>query len=194
MKTMTTQTVTYVTPDEYLAAERLSDYRSEYLDGGVYPMTGGSVNHNQITFNLALELGVQLRPRPCRVLGVDLKVRLPSSPKFFYPDLVAVCGELQFHDERRDIILNPDLVVEVLSPSTEAFDRGAKFRAYQTIESLKEYVLVSQNEPLIEQFIRNGDGEWKYKSAAGLESSLALPSIECTLNLSAVYDKVDFNS
>jgi Uma2 family endonuclease len=82
----------------------------------------------------------------------------------------------------------------VLSPSTEAFDRGAKFQAYQTIESLKEYVLVSQSEPLIEQFIRNGDGEWKYKSAAGLGSSLALPSIECTLSLSAVYDKVDFNS
>lgn len=191
---MTTQTITYVTPDEYLAAERLSDYRSEYLDGGVYPMTGGSINHNQITINLILELGAQLRARPCRVLGVGLKVRLPDSRKFFYPDVVAVCDELQVHDDRKDIILNPDLVVEVLSPSTEAFDRGAKFRAYQTIESLKEYVLVSQEKPLIEQYVRNGESKWTYRAAEGLESSLALPSIECTLNLSAVYDKVDFNS
>jgi Uma2 family endonuclease len=190
---MTTQTVTYVTPDEYLAAERLSDYRSEYLDGGVYPMTGGSVNHILITGNVTAELINQLRTRPCRVLAIDLKVLMPDSRKFFYPDVTVVCSELQFHDDRRDIILNPDLIVEVLSPSTEAFDRGAKFRAYQTIESLKEYVLVSQNEPLIEQYVRNGDGKWTYAAAAGLESSLALPSIECTLSLSAVYDKVDFN-
>lgn len=191
---MTTETVTRVTPDEYLAAERLSDYRSEYLDGGVYPMTGGSVNHIQISINLITELGAQLRARPCRVLGVDLKVRLPDSRKFFYPDVVAVCGELQFHDGRRDVILNPDLVVEVLSPSTEAFDRGAKFEAYRTIESLKEYLLVSQEKPLVEQFVRNGDGRWTYTAVGGLEGSLALPSIECSLNLSAVYDKVDFNS
>jgi Uma2 family endonuclease len=190
---MTTQTVTYVTPDEYLAAERLSDYRSEYLDGGVYPMTGGSVNHILITGNVTAELISQLRTRPYRVLAIDLKVRMPDSRKFFYPDVTVVCGELRFHDDRRDIILNPDLVIEVLSPSTEAFDRGAKFKAYRTIESLKEYVLVSQDKPLIEQFIRNGDGKWTYTTAEGLESSLALPSIECTLNLSAVYDKVDFN-
>jgi Uma2 family endonuclease len=194
MKSMTTQTVTRVTPDEYLAAERLSDYRSEYLDGGVYPMTGGGINHILIAGNVTTELIIQLRARPCRVLAIDLKVRLPDSRKFFYPDVTVTCGELQFHDARKDIILNPDLVIEVLSPSTEAFDRGDKFQAYQTIESLKEYVLVAQDKPLIEQFIRNDEGEWKYKMVAGPESTLALPSIECTLSLSAVYDKVDFNS
>jgi Uma2 family endonuclease len=191
---MTTQTVTYVTPEEYLAAERLSETRSEYLDGGVFPMPGGSLNHNQITTNLVIELGTQLRASPCRVLGMDLKVRMPDSRKFFYPDLAVVCGEPQFHDDRRDIITNPDLVIEVLSPSTEAFDRGAKFQAYRTIESLKEYLLVSQGTPLIEQYVRGDDGKWTLTTAAGLESSLALPSIECTLNLAAVYDKVDFNS
>jgi Uma2 family endonuclease len=191
---MTTQTVTYVTPDEYLAAERLSDYRSEYLDGGVYPMTGGSINHIRIVSNLTAELNVQLRGRRCDVLPTEMKIRLQESRKFFYPDVTVVCGEPQFHDNRRDIILNPDLLIEVLSPSTEAFDRGAKFRAYQTIESLKEYLLVSQEKPLVEQYIRNGEGKWTYSAAEGLESSLALPSIECTLNLSAVYDKVDFNS
>jgi Uma2 family endonuclease len=191
---MSTLTVTHVTPEEYLAAERLSETRSEYLDGGVFPMPGGGRNHNQITLNLALELGTQLRTTPCRVLWMDLKVRMPDSRKFCYPDLVVVCAELQFHDDRKDVILNPDLVVEVLSPSTEAFDRGAKFRAYQTMESLKEYLLVSQGKPLIEQYLRNDDGEWRYGAAEGLESALTLPSIGCTLNLGAVYDKVDFNS
>lgn len=191
---MTTQTVTHVTPDEYLAAERLSEYRSEYLDGGVYPMTGGSVSHILIAGNVTTEFIVQLRARPCRVLAIDLKVRMPDSRKFFYPDVTVVCGDLEFHDNRRDIILNPTLIVEVLSPSTEAFDRGAKFESYQAIESLKEYVLVAQDKPRVEQFVRRGDGKWSYAAVEGLESSLALPSIECTLNLSAVYDKVDFNS
>jgi Uma2 family endonuclease len=192
MNSMTTQTITYVTPDEYLAAERLSDYRSEYLDGGVYPMTGASANHSRIVLNVSTQLNNQLGDRPCDVFPIDMKVRLPGSNKFFYPDVVVVCGELQYHDERKDIISNPDLVVEVLSPSTEASDRGAKFKAYQTIESLKEYVLVSQDKPLVEQFVRNGDGKWTYMAAEGLESSLALPSIECTLSLSAVYKRVEF--
>ena len=191
---MTTQTVTYVTPDEYLAAERLSDYRSEYLDGGVYPMTGGTANHIRIVASVTYQLLNQVGERNCDVLPTEMKVRLQESRKFFYPDVVVVRGELQFHGDRKDIILNPDLVVEVLSPSTEAFDRGTKFKAYQTIDSLKEYVLVSQDRPLVEQFVRSGDGKWTYAAAEGLESSLTLPSIECTLSLSAVYKRVDFNS
>ncbi|MDQ3917826.1 MAG: Uma2 family endonuclease [Acidobacteriota bacterium] len=191
---MTTQTIAYVTPDEYLAAERLSEGRSEYLDGVVCPMTGASLKHIQIVSNITAELSLQLRARPCGVLPIDLKVRLPDSRKFFYPDLSVVCGELKFHDQRRDIILNPLLVIEVLSKSTEAFDRGAKFQAYQTIDSLKEYVLVAQDKPFVEQFVRQADAKWTYTSVAGLEGSLSLPSVECTLNLSAVYDKVDFDS
>ncbi|HEX8500966.1 MAG TPA: Uma2 family endonuclease [Pyrinomonadaceae bacterium] len=191
---MTTHTVTYVTPEEYLAAERLSETRSEYSDGVVYPMTGAHLNHIQIVSNITVELANQLRPRPCRVLQSELKIRLQESQKFFYPDVTVLCDEPQFHDERRDIILNPLLIVEVLSKSTEAFDRGAKFQAYRTIESLKEYLLVSQGTPLIEQYLKEEDGRWVLSTAAGLESSLTLPSIECTLSLNAVYDKVDFNS
>ena len=191
---MSTLTVTHVTPEEYLAAERLSETRSEYLDGGVFPMPGGSLNHNQITTNLILELGTQLRAGHCRVLGMDLKVRMPDSRKFFYPDVVVVCDEPQFHDDRKDVILNPVLVIEVLSKSTEAFDRGAKFGAYRTVESLMEYLLVAQDRPAVEQYVRNADGKWTLAEAAGLESSLMLPSINCTLSLNAVYDKVDFNS
>ena len=191
---MSTLTVTHVTPEEYLAAERLSETRSEYLDGGVYPMTGASVNHSRIVLNIGTELKFQLRDRGCDVLVIDLKVRMPDSRKFFYPDVTVTCEALRYHDERRDIILNPNVVIEVLSPSTEAFDRGAKFQAYRTIESLKEYLLFSQRTPLIEQYVRNEDGRWSLTEAAGLESSLALPSIGCTLNLGAVYDRVDFNS
>ena len=191
---MTTQTITYVTPDEYLAGERLSESRSEYLNGVVCAMTGASANHIQIVGNLTIELGTQLRARDCRVFPIDMKVRLPDSRKFFYPDVTIVCGELQFHDNRRDIILNPVLIIEVLSESTEAFDRGAKFQAYQTLDSLKEYVLVAQDRPVVEQFVRQADGKWTYTSVTGLEGSLSLPSVECTLNLSAVYDKVDLAS
>ncbi len=191
---MSTLTVTHVTPEEYLAAERLSETRSEYLDGGVFPMPGASLNHVQIAINLTTELNIQLRPSPCRVLGMDLQVRMPDSRKFFYPDVVVVCGEPQFHDDRKDVILNPLLVIEVLSKSTEALDRGAKFQAYRTIESLREYLLVGQHSPLVEQYVKGEDGRWSLTEAAGLESSLTLPSIGCTLNLGAVYDKVDFNS
>lgn len=191
---MSTLTVTHVTPEEYLAAERLSETRSEYIDGVVYPMTGAKLNHTQLVSNLIIELGIQLRARPCRVLPIDQKVRMPDSRKFFYPDVVVICGEPQFHDDRKDIVLNPVVVIEVLSKSTEAFDRGAKFEAYRTIESLKEYLLVAQDRPFVEQFVRNETGKWEYASAIGLESSLTLPSIECTLNLSAVYNMVDFNS
>ncbi len=191
---MSTLTVTHVTPEEYLAAERLSETKSAYLDGSVLPMSGATVNHIQIVSNITSELSAQLRARQCRVLASDLKVGLQDSRKFFYPDVTVVCGELQYYDDRRDIILNPDIVFEVLSPSTEAFDRGAKFQAYRTVESLKEYILVSQERTLVEQYVRNGDAGWTYKPASVLGSSLTLPSIECTLSLNAVYDKVDFNS
>jgi Uma2 family endonuclease len=184
---------TYVSPEEYLTLEREAEFRSEYLDGEVYAMTGASIWHIQIVSNITRELSSQLRPRPCRVLSNEMKVRMPDSRKFFYPDLTVVCGEPQFHDERTDAILNPQLVVEVLSKGTEAFDRGGKFFAYQQLESLAEYVLVSQDRPAVEQFVRQPDGTWNYRAAVGLESSLTLPSVECTIELSAVYDKVSWD-
>ena len=116
---------------------------------------------------------------------------LPDSRKFFYPDISVVCDEPQFHDDRRDVILNPTLIVEVLSESTAGFDRGEKFLAYQQLDSLKEYLLISQNKHLIEQYVREAKERWTYSATVGLESSLTLPSIECTLSMKAVYDKVD---
>jgi Uma2 family endonuclease len=189
-----TQLNTFILPEAYLEVERESETKSEYYDGVVYAMTGASINHIRVVTNLTRELSSQLRARRCDVLSNEMKVRLQNSRKFFYPDVIVLCGEPEFHDERRDIILNPLLVIEVLSDSTEAFDRGTKFQAYQTLDSLKEYILVAQDRPVVEQYVRQADGKWIYTAAVGLESSLTLPSVECSLNLSAVYDKVDFDS
>jgi Uma2 family endonuclease len=190
---MSTQpTISYVTPEEYLAAEREAETKSEYIDGVVYAMTGAHINHIRIVTNLTAELVIQLRGRKCDVLSNEMKVRMPDSRRFFYPDVTVVCGEPQFHDERTDIILNPILLIEVLSKSTEAFDRGAKFLAYQQLDSLQEYLLVAQDKPAIEQFVRQTDGTWNYRAVIGRESSLSLPSVACALNLNSVYDKVDW--
>ncbi len=189
--TTLTQPTTLLTPEEYLAAEREAETRSEYVDGVVCEMTGAGLNHILIVTNLTVELALQLRGRPFIVLPTEMKVRMPDSRKFFYPDISVVSGEPQFHDDRKDVILNPVLVIEVLSKSTEAFDRGLKFQAYQQLPSLFEYLLVAQDSPAVEQYVRQEDGSWSYRTAAGREGSLTLPSVECTLSLSAVYDKVD---
>lgn len=191
---MTTQpTNATLTPDEYLAVERESEFRSEYVDGVVYEMTGASLSHIRIVTNLTRELSQQLLGRTCEALSNEMKVRMTDSRKFFYPDVTVLCGEPQFHDERADIILNPTLIIEVLSPSTEAFDRGLKFQSYQRIESLREYVLVAQDKYVVEQYVRQDDGKWTYSATIGRESSLMLPSVECTLNLGAVYDRVNLD-
>ena len=190
--TTLTQPATLLTPEEYLAAEREAETRSEYVDRVVYPMTGAQINHVKIVTNLIIELGLQFRGRQYSVLAVDMKVRMPDSRKYFYPDIVIVGDDPQFHDDRKDIILNPVLLIEVLSKSTESFDRGLKFQAYQQVPSLREYLLVAQDEPSVEQYVKQDDGTWKYKAVAGREASLALPSVGCTLNLGTVYDKVDW--
>jgi Uma2 family endonuclease len=190
---MSTQRNTYVSPEEYLAFEREAEYKSEYVDGVIYAMTGASLNHIQIVSNITHALSGQLNARPCRVLSNEMKVRMPDSRKFFYPDLTVLCDKPQFHDERTDIILNPLLIIEVLSKSTEAFDRGAKFQAYQGLDSLREYLLVAQDKPVVEQYVRQPDGSWMYRVVIGLESSLLLPSAECTLGLSEVYHQVEWD-
>jgi len=179
----------YLTPEEYLAIERRAEYKSEYVDGVMYAMAGGSERHNLIAANLITAIGVQLRERPCRVYPSDLKVRVPNSRRFFYPDVSIVCGETQFADDEQDVVLNPIVVVEVLSESTAAFDRGKKFQSYQQIESLREYLLVSQDEYVVEHFLRQDDGHWLYTKAGGLEEAIALPAVKCRLALRDVYNK-----
>jgi Uma2 family endonuclease len=188
---MSTQRQEYLTPEEYLAIERWAEDKSEYVDGVMHAMSGASFKHNVIVANVVAEVGQQLKGRPYRALPSDIKVRMPDSLRLFYPDVSVVCGEPQFHDERSDVILNPVLIVEVLSESTAAFDRGEKFQAYQQLDSLHEYLLISQDKIFVEQYVRQSREKWTYMATVGLESSLALPSVECTLSLKAVYDKAD---
>jgi Uma2 family endonuclease len=180
----------YLSPEEYLSIERRAESKSEYVDGVIYAMAGGSERHNLIAANIIIALGVPLRDRPCRVYPSDLKVRVPNSKRFFYPDVSVICGETQFADEERDVILNPVLVVEVLSESTEAFDRGKKFSSYQQIVSLQEYLLVGQDEFVAEHYLRQEDG-WLYTKASGTDAVLALPALNCRIALSDIYNKVE---
>jgi Uma2 family endonuclease len=179
----------YLSPEEYLAIERRAEYKSEYVDGVMYAMAGGSERHNLIAGNLITELNIQLRGAPCRVYPSDLKVRVPNSKRFFYPDVSVVCGEILFADDERDVVLNPILVVEVLSESTAAFDRGKKFQSYQQIESLEEYLLVSQDEFVVEHYLRQEDGHWLYTKASGFDDAITLPNMKCQLSLKDIYNK-----
>jgi len=179
----------YLSPEEYLAIERKAEFKSEYMDGVIYAFAGGSTRHNLIVANIIITLGGQLKGRLCRVYPSDLKVRVPNSKRFFYPDVSVVCGDDEFADDEQDVILNPTLIVEVSSQSTAAFDRGKKFLSYQQISSLQEYLLVSQDEILVEGYARQGNDTWLYSKLTDLEGSLSLRSIECELGLKDVYDK-----
>ena len=180
------------TEDEYLTLEREAEYKHEYLAGRIYAMSGGSPEHSSITVNITREVSVQLRRTPCRAFSNDMKVR--AGRLYAYPDLSVVCGEPTFRDARRDVLLNPIVIFEVLSPSTEAFDRGKKLAQYQQIPSLKEYVLIAQDEPRIDHYVRRADNEWLVSIVVGMGAKVPLDSIDCTLLLSEVYDRVAFAS
>jgi len=186
---MSTQRNYYLSPEEYLQIERRAESKSEYSDGVMYAMAGGSERHNLIATNVTGLLHYQLIESPCKVYNSDMKVRVYTAKKYVYPDVSVVCGETKFDDEYRDVILNPVLIVEVLSDSTSAHDRGAKFQAYKRLDSFKEYILVSQEEPLIEQYVKQSDHNWMYTDVSGLESNLYLPTVQCTLALKDVYAK-----
>lgn len=182
----------YITPEEYLAFEREAEERHEYDDGRIYEMAGESPEHSTICFNLAVRIGSQLLGKPCRGFSPNMKVRVNRSGKFFYPDLAIVCGEPRFHDARRDVLLNPKAIFEVLSPSTERKDRGEKFFRYQQIETLTDYLLVSQELPLIEHYVRQEQERWLYAAYSGLTANLYIPAIDCHLKLAEVYELVVF--
>lgn len=194
--------VALFTVDDYLYFERCSSDRHIYLDGSVIAMAGESPAHADISANILGSLVVQLKGRPYRARTKDTKIRSGIIPErgtgtsgmFSYPDIVAVCGEPEYHDASRDVILNPTSVIEVLSPSTEEFDRGEKFERYQLWNpTLRDYVLVSQFEPLVEHFQRQADGSFKLVELRGLDAVLELTSIGCRLALADIYDRVTFN-
>lgn len=181
------------TPEEYLAVERMAETKSEYLEGMIYSMVGASSAHNLITFNLAGLVWTQLKGKPCRGFSNDMKVQTSDEGLYAYPDLTIACGKLRFRDENKDVLLNPKVIIEVLSPSTEDYDRSKKFTLYKRIESLTDYLLVSQDRPQIEHYRRNEDGDWLLRDTFGLDAGVKIASIECTLPLAEVYDGVDLD-
>lgn len=179
-----------ISPEEYLAFERNSDEKHEYFDGQVFAMSGAKRNHNKIVANLSGLLWQELRDKDCEFYPNDMRVFVPKTGLYTYPDLVVVCGEPEFQDTVPDTLLNPVLLIEVLSESTEGYDRGKKFQHYRCIESLREYVLVSQGEARIEKYLRQGDGFWVLSEAIGMDSSIELTSIESQLDLNEIFAKV----
>jgi Uma2 family endonuclease len=180
------------TAEQYLDLERRSEIRHEFLDGIVYAMAGESPAHSTICFNLAVSTGIQLRGTPCRGFSPNMKVSAGDASLYAYPDLAIVCGEARFHDQHGDVLVNPSVIFEVLSRSTKAYDRGEKFERYKTIETLTDYVLVSQDRMLLEHFSRRPDGTWSHAEVGGPDSSLELASINCRVPVSEVYDRVEF--
>jgi Uma2 family endonuclease len=181
----------HYTAEDYLALERNAPYKSEFHAGQIYAMVGASREHNLVSLNVGSELRRQLKSRPCEAYVNDMRVRAAQAKNYYYPDIAVVCGQPELGDDHGDILLNPTLLVEVLSPSTEAFDRGGKFTNYRKIPSLREYLLVSTHEPRIEHYVRQGEA-WLLTETEGLDATLVLEAIGCTLALSEVYDKIQF--
>ncbi|HBB97149.1 MAG TPA: hypothetical protein DC054_17365 [Blastocatellia bacterium] len=190
---MSQRILTYVSPDEYLRLERQAEYKSEYLNGEIFAMSGASREHNLLTVNIARELSQQLRGRPCESYASDMRVKVRSNGLYTYPDVIVVCGEPQFEDQKVDTLLNPTLLIEVLSQSTERYDRIAKTSYYRTIESLQEHLMVAQHEFRVEQYLRQPNGQWSLTQYTSPDEVVKLPSIDCTLRLSDVYDKIVFD-
>jgi Uma2 family endonuclease len=179
------------TPEEYLALERAAEHKSEYLDGQIYAMTGASRKHNLIAGNVFRELSTQLRRRPCEVYMSDMRVKVSETGLYTYPDVVAVCGEPRFEGAEVDTLLNPLTIIEVLSESTEAYDRGKKFAHYRRLELLAEYVLIAQDRMHVERYRRQGE-QWVLTEVSEPDGLLPLESLGCMLRLQDIYERIEF--
>lgn len=179
-----------LSPEEYLARERVAEVKSEYLAGETFLMSGASRKHGLVTLNIAASLHGQLRDRPCEIFAADMRVEVTTTELFTYPDVVVVRGEPRFRDADLDTLLNPTLIVEVLSPSTSDYDRGTKFAHYRSLPSLREYLLFAQERVHAEQYTRQDGERWLLAETSDPEAVLDLPSVGCTLTLADVYAKV----
>lgn len=183
------------TPEEYLAFERKAEAKHEYLDGQIDAMAGASPTHNQICFNLAGELHQRIKGTSCIGYTSDQKIRTDLQDLFSYPDLTIVCGQPVFHDQQQDVILNPTVIIEGLSPRTESFDRSTKLERYQNISSLTDYILISQNRPCVEHYVRQkGKRQWLFTIETDPAAEIEITSIKCKLKLDDIYDRVKFPS
>jgi Uma2 family endonuclease len=185
----------YISPEEYLEFERAAFEKHEYFDGEIFDMAGTSIEHAEISSNINISLGGQLKKRPCKSYQSDLRVHIPVTGLYTYPDVIVVCGKPELlEDAYLDTLLNPTLIVEVLSPSTADYDKGAKFEQYRTIESLREYVLVWQDKKRVARYTKQTDDTWLLRDFIGEEAEVVLSSIECSLTMDDIYDKVEFES
>ena len=181
-----------VSAEEYLRLERLAETRSEYVNGDIVAMAGGTSNHEEICGNILTSMKNQLQGRPCRVFGSNLKVRIDKANVFRYPDVSGLCGPILHHDKVHDAYCNPAVIIEVLSPSTEAYDRGEKFMLYRLLDSLFEYVLVSQDRVEVEVWTRGSEGVWSSVVYNEVTDSFPLRTLNCTLTLAEMYERVEF--
>lgn len=189
------KTATVFTPEDYLIFERQSISRHEFLDGEIFQMAGESLSHSRICMNLAAATVNALKGKSCEALSPNMKVRTSNASLFSYPDLTIVCGEPQFHDVKKDVLTNPKVVFEVLSPSTAEYDRTTKFQRYRKgNETLTDYILISQDKCFVEHFTRRADGNWIYLSFADIADTLKIETINCDLDLREIYDRIEFES
>jgi Uma2 family endonuclease len=188
---MTAQPQQYITEEEYIRLERASIIKHEYYQGRIYAMTGAKVAHNVISGNILASLHQQLRHKDCQVMSSDMRIKVQETGLNTYPDVVVICGQPQFTDDTTDTLLNPIVIVEVLSPSTELYDRGLKFQNYRTIVSLQAYILVAQDNVHVEYFSRQETDLWTFQEATNREAIVHIASIGCDLLPSDVYEKVD---
>lgn len=179
------------TPEQYLEMDRKADHRSEYVNGEIRAMAGASREHNLIVTNLVREVSTCLRGRPCETYANDMRVKI-SPVRYAYPDMVVACDRPQFLDGQLDTLTNPIVIVEVLSPTTEADDRSWKFAHYRRLASLTDFVMLSQYQPFLEHYTRQADAQWVLTELSGLEAVLRLPSIRCELPLAEIYERVEF--
>lgn len=189
---MSSPAPTRFTEAEYLALERASDQKHEYIDGAIVAMAGARPPHNILAANVTASLVALARPRGCVVMTSDQRVHVPATRMYTYPDATVACRERRYGDDEPPSLLNPTVLVEVTSESTEDFDRGTKFLHYQTIPELLEYMIVSHRERRIDHFRREGDGQWHLATYAGDAAEVALPALEGTLSLADVYAGVEF--
>lgn len=180
------------TAEDYLAFERDADVRHEFVDGEIFAMAGESLSHSRVCSNLLGEAHIKLKGGSCEALSPNMKVRTSAASMFAYPDLTIVCGEPQLHDSKKDVLTNPKVIFEVLSPSTEKYDRTTKFLRYRMgNETLSDYILVSQDMAFVEHFSKQSDGNWNYRSFAALDDVLDIKSVGIELSLTEIYNRVE---
>jgi Uma2 family endonuclease len=189
---MSTQPKTFLTPEQYLEIERAAESRSEYYNGEMFAMAGTSFRHARIIRNVMFELTQKLRGGKCEAVSSEVRLRVSPKGLYTYPDVMVVCGGPQFVDKVLDTVTNPIVIVEILSPTTEAYDRGPKFESYRTLESLRDYIMIAQDRVHVEHYMRQADGTWILQETSDREQTIEIASIGCGFKLSDAYENVAF--